>query len=44
MRMMDYAARGIPFGRAAEVNLRNNHAQYIFTWCVTGLDLVATFG
>ncbi|EQL03552.1 surfeit 1 [Ophiocordyceps sinensis CO18] len=32
MRMMDYAARGIPFGRAAEVNLRNNHAQYIFTW------------
>ncbi|ODA78637.1 hypothetical protein RJ55_06019 [Drechmeria coniospora] len=32
MRMMDYEARGIPFGRAAEVNLRNNHAQYIFTW------------
>ncbi|CEJ91312.1 Putative SURF1 family protein [[Torrubiella] hemipterigena] len=32
MRMMDYEARGIPFGRAATVNLRNNHAQYIFTW------------
>lgn len=23
---------GIPIGRAPEVNLRNNHAQYIFTW------------
>lgn len=34
MRMMDYEARGIPFGRPAEVNLRNNHAQYIFTWYV----------
>ncbi|UKZ47611.1 hypothetical protein TrVGV298_001834 [Trichoderma virens] len=32
MRMMDYEARGVPFGRPAEVNLRNNHAQYIFTW------------
>lgn len=32
MKMMEYEARGIPFGRAAEVNLRNNHAQYIFTW------------
>ncbi|KAH7157901.1 SURF1 family-domain-containing protein [Dactylonectria estremocensis] len=32
MRMVDYEARGIPYGRAAEVNLRNNHAQYIFTW------------
>ncbi|TQS33485.1 hypothetical protein Golomagni_06170 [Golovinomyces magnicellulatus] len=32
MRMMDYQTRGIPFGRAAEVNLRNNHAQYIVTW------------
>lgn len=31
---MDYQSRGIPFGRAAEVNLRNNHAQYIFTWYV----------
>ena len=25
-------ARGIPIGRAPEVNLRNNHLQYIFTW------------
>ncbi|PHH66401.1 hypothetical protein CDD81_7456 [Ophiocordyceps australis] len=32
MRLMDYEARGIPYGRPAEVNLRNNHAQYIFTW------------
>ncbi|KAG6002486.1 hypothetical protein E4U21_003014 [Claviceps maximensis] len=32
MKMMDFEARGIPYGRAAEVNLRNNHAQYIFTW------------
>ncbi|KAK7417009.1 surf-like protein [Neonectria magnoliae] len=32
MQMVDYEARGIPYGRAAEVNLRNNHAQYIFTW------------
>lgn len=32
--MVDYEARGIPYGRAAEVNLRNNHAQYIFTWYV----------
>ncbi|RDL36056.1 uncharacterized protein BP5553_06668 [Venustampulla echinocandica] len=28
----DRDARGIPIGRAPEVNLRNNHAQYIFTW------------
>ncbi|KZZ93298.1 surfeit 1 [Moelleriella libera RCEF 2490] len=32
MRMMDHEARGIPYGRPAEVSLRNNHAQYIFTW------------
>jgi surfeit locus 1 family protein len=25
-------AAGIPIGRPAEVNLRNNHLQYIFTW------------
>ncbi|EME38859.1 hypothetical protein DOTSEDRAFT_180795 [Dothistroma septosporum NZE10] len=28
----DREARGVPIGRAAEVNLRNNHTQYIFTW------------
>ncbi|KAF1819154.1 SURF1-domain-containing protein, partial [Dissoconium aciculare CBS 342.82] len=28
----DREAKGVPLGRAAEVNLRNNHTQYIFTW------------
>ncbi|KAI9819197.1 MAG: surf-like protein [Pycnora praestabilis] len=28
----DREAKGIPIGRPAEVNLRNNHGQYIFTW------------
>ena len=28
----DREAKGIPIGRAAEVNLRNNHLQYIVTW------------
>ncbi|CAM1501613.1 Fc.00g035970.m01.CDS01 [Cosmosporella sp. VM-42] len=37
MQMVEYEARGIPFGRAAEVNLRNNHAQYIFTWYALSL-------
>lgn len=40
MQMIDYERRGIPFGRAAEVNLRNNHAQYIFTWY--GLSLATS--
>lgn len=35
LSMTDFEARGIPYGRAAEVNLRNNHAQYIFTWYVS---------
>lgn len=35
LRSYDREARGIPIGRPAEVNLRNNHAQYIFTWQVT---------
>ena len=30
----DREAKGIPIGRPAEVNLRNNHTQYIFTWSV----------
>lgn len=30
----DKEAKGIPIGRAPEVNLRNNHTQYIFTWLV----------
>lgn len=32
LTIYDYEARGIPLGRPAGVNLRNNHAQYIFTW------------
>lgn len=28
----DREAKGIPIGRAPEVGLRNNHAQYIVTW------------
>lgn len=28
----DREARGIPIGRPPDVNLRNNHTQYIFTW------------
>jgi surfeit locus 1 family protein len=30
----DRESKGRPIGRPAEVNLRNNHAQYIFTWYV----------
>ncbi|KAF8476244.1 surfeit 1 [Kalaharituber pfeilii] len=29
---MDHISKGIPIGRPAEVNLRNNHLQYICTW------------
>lgn len=32
LQVYDMRARGKPIGRPAEVNLRNNHAQYIFTW------------
>lgn len=28
----DREEKGVPIGRIAEVNLRNNHTQYIFTW------------
>lgn len=27
-------SKGIPIGRPAEINLINNHVQYIFTWLV----------
>ncbi|TPR05019.1 hypothetical protein CAN33_0032640 [Aspergillus niger] len=37
---MDREAKGIPIGRAAEVNLKNNHSQYIFTWY--GLSLATS--
>ena len=33
LRAYDRESKGIPIGRPAEVNLRNNHGQYIFTWC-----------
>ncbi|CAG7954556.1 unnamed protein product [Penicillium nalgiovense] len=36
----DREAKGVPIGRAAVVNLRNNHSQYIFTWY--GLSLATT--
>ncbi|KUI73456.1 Cytochrome oxidase assembly protein shy1 [Cytospora mali] len=32
MQILEYEQKGIPLGRPAELNLRNNHAQYIFTW------------
>ncbi|KAJ9662928.1 surf-like protein [Neophaeococcomyces mojaviensis] len=32
--------KGVPIGRAPEVNLRNNHVQYIVTWYVTSLSLL----
>ena len=32
VKAYDREAVGIPIGRPAEVNLRNNHTQYIFTW------------
>ncbi|KAL9095814.1 MAG: hypothetical protein Q9165_001811 [Trypethelium subeluteriae] len=32
LRAMDREERGVPIGRVPEVNLRNNHLQYIFTW------------
>ncbi|KAL9126590.1 MAG: hypothetical protein Q9217_004382 [Psora testacea] len=32
LKAYDREAVGIPIGRPPEVNLRNNHTQYIFTW------------
>lgn len=32
LKAYDREAKGIPIGRPAELNLRNNHTQYIFTW------------
>jgi cytochrome oxidase assembly protein ShyY1 len=34
MELMRRMEKGVPVGRHAEVNLSNNHAQYIATWCV----------
>jgi surfeit locus 1 family protein len=39
LKAWDREARGIPIGRPAEVNLRNNHTQYIFTWYVQTTSL-----
>ncbi|KAI9669121.1 MAG: surf-like protein [Alyxoria varia] len=38
---IDFESKGIPMGRYPEVNLRNNHTQYIFTWW--SLSLATTF-
>jgi cytochrome oxidase assembly protein ShyY1 len=35
LEAMTREEKGIPIGRAAEVNLKNNHSQYIFTWYVS---------
>ncbi|KAL2831225.1 putative COX1 assembly protein Shy1 [Aspergillus cavernicola] len=40
LEAMDREAAGMPIGRAAEVNLKNNHSQYIFTWY--GLSLATS--
>ncbi|KAI9720753.1 MAG: surf-like protein [Chrysothrix sp. TS-e1954] len=34
---LNFEDKGIPIGRPAEVNLRNNHTQYIFTWYALGI-------
>lgn len=39
---LDAEAAGKPIGRAAEVNIRNNHLQYIVTWFVS-LPLLARY-
>lgn len=39
----DREAKGIPIGRPAEVNLRNNHTQYIFTWFSLSLATTIMF-
>lgn len=35
LRATEMEKRGVPIGRPAEVNVRNNHAQYILTWYVS---------
>ena len=32
LEFMNKKARGVPIARPAVVDIRNNHAQYIFTW------------
>ena len=40
----DREQKGIPIGRPAEVNLRNNHTQYIFTWFSLSLATTIMLG
>ncbi|KAF3219135.1 RNA polymerase II mediator complex subunit [Orbilia oligospora] len=37
LAIMDRQSKGIPIGRVPEVNLRNNHFQYIVTWYSLGI-------
>ncbi|KAL1837065.1 hypothetical protein VTJ49DRAFT_4317 [Mycothermus thermophilus] len=39
-QLLEYLEKGVPVGRPAEVNLRNNHVQYIITWY--GLSLATS--
>lgn len=43
MGTLDRESKGIPIGRLPEVNLRNNHTQYIFTWYALGLATSVMF-
>ena len=43
-RAWDRERKGVPIGRPAEVNLRNNHTQYIFTWFSLALATSIMFG
>ncbi len=43
LKIWDRQAKGIPIGRPPEVGLRNNHAQYIFTWCGCSFILLIDF-
>jgi surfeit locus 1 family protein len=43
MGTLDRQSKGIPIGRPAEVNLRNNHTQYIFTWYALSLATTIMF-
>ncbi|KAJ6264123.1 hypothetical protein Dda_0265 [Drechslerella dactyloides] len=43
LNMMKRESRGIPIGREAAVNIRNNHFQYIVTWYSLGLATSVMF-
>ncbi|PGG97317.1 hypothetical protein AJ79_09248 [Helicocarpus griseus UAMH5409] len=44
LTMYHRETNGIPMGRAPEVNLRNNHSQYIATWYGLSLATAIMFG